>query len=122
MMICKEDREALTIKKPEKLDNMYRTISKYMESKGFTERDLHSAGRAYKDIELNDEIYAHHIEIYSSGNEEKIYVYVHDQKDRVLYYTCLLDTSPEAYAKATSYAGLFLETFNKYIQYNFIFK
>lgn len=122
MYICKEDREALTVKKPEKLDNMYRAIFKYMEALGYNERDLSSAGRAYKDIILDDTICAHHIEIYSSGNEEKIYVYVHDQKDRVLYYTCLLDTSPEAYAKCTAYAGLFLETFNKYITYNFIFK
>ena len=122
MYICNEDREKLTVKHPEKLDNMYRAISKYMTDLGYNERDLHSAGRAYKDFELSDQSYAHHIEIYSSGNEEKIYVYVHDEHDRVLYYTCLLDTSPEAYGKATAYAGLFLETFNKYITYNFIFK
>ena len=104
---------------PEKQLNMYRTIFDYMKSLGYDERNLSSASCAHKNLILNDSTYAKHIEIISSCNEPKIYAYVYAQNDDLLYCVGLLSTDPKSYALVAEYAGLFMETFNQYIDINF---
>ena len=121
--IEKKDWELLETNKPEKLQNMYGCIFSYMKDAGINENEFSSISTAYnKDITLNDQIYAKNIEIVSSGNEPKIYAYVNDNNDNILFCAGLLDTSPEAYAKVSKIAGFFLEKFNLYIDINFNFK
>lgn len=121
--INKKDWEILETSKPEKLQNMYGCIFAYMKEAGINENELSSISTAYKtEIVLNDQIYAKEVQIISSGNEPKIYAYVNDNKNRMLFCAGLLDTSPEAYAKVAAIAGFFLEKFNLYIDINFNFK
>ena len=122
--ISKLDWQHLEIEKPEKIDNMYHAIMGYMKESGLNTGELSNINYNHiRDYDkLSDQIYAKNIEIVSSGNEPKIYAYVMDNNENVLFVAGLLDTSPEAYAKVASYAGFFLEKFNLYIDINFNFK
>lgn len=122
--INKKDWEFLEIEKPEKVNNCFNAIFKYMEHENLNKDDFSSTGWNLSDkiTKIDDQIYAKEISICSSGNEPKIYAHVLDNNDHSLFWVCLLETSPAAYGKAAAITGFFLEKFNLYIDINFNFK
>lgn len=77
-----------------------------------------TALKLYKIGTLDADTYAAKIEMNNSGNEARVYAWVLDNKDNVLFVANYLQDTPDAYARTAAACGAFLDAFNCYMDLN----
>lgn len=77
-----------------------------------------TALKLYKIDTLDTGTYAARIVINNSGNEPRVYAWVLDNKDNVLFVADYLQNTPDAYARTAAACGAFLDAFNCYMYLN----
>lgn len=77
-----------------------------------------TASKLYKIDTLDADTYAAKIEMNNSGNEPRVYAWVLDNKDNVLFVADYLQDTPDAYARTAAACGAFLDAFNCYMYIN----
>lgn len=94
-----------------------RIISDYMNA---AYKDLKTCDGGSKVYNYNDltDTYAAKIEMKNSGNEARVYSWVLDNNDNVLFVADYLQDTPDAYARTAALCGAFLDTFNAYMDIN----
>lgn len=74
--------------------------------------------KLYKIDRLAPDTYAAKIEMKQSGNEPRVYSWVIDNHDNVLFVADYLQDTPDAYARTAAACGAFLDAFNTYMYLN----